>query len=337
MKRFNQTSAIAAVSLSCALLLTGCNGKTPPAETAPATTSVVTQAPEESPTATPEETKDVSAEETIFIVNGDHEIPAIVTMPENASAQQPVPVVVLLHGTGSQKNEAGDGYKMLAPKLAQAGIASIRIDFMGSGESEASDADFNFQNAREDALAAADYMMKLDTIDSEKVGILGWSQGGIHALLTAAADDRFAAVVTWAAPVRKIEVSEEDRATAAEQGYYTVEYDWREPMQVGQQWIDDVDNTDLTDEIPKIKAPILALNGTADDVVAPENSSKIKSLAQHTLSDAVLIENADHTFNLFSEDMTAYDALTAHTVSFFEEQFFTASLGDEAQADTEAN
>ena len=64
-----------------------------------------------------------------------HTVPATVTIPTSASADAKVPGVVMLHGTGSNREEAGNGYAMAAPDLAMAGIATIRIDFMGNGDS----------------------------------------------------------------------------------------------------------------------------------------------------------------------------------------------------------
>lgn len=90
--------------------------------------------------------------------------------------------VVMLNGTGSQKDEAGDGYGRMAADLAATGIASIRIDFMGSGESTADDADFDLDNAVSDGQAALDHMAELPEIDGDELGVLGWSQGGGYML-----------------------------------------------------------------------------------------------------------------------------------------------------------
>jgi len=65
-----------------------------------------------------------------YIPNEGRMIPATVCLPAGQSGET-FPAVVMLHGTGSSRDEAGNGYKMLAPYMAQNGIASIRFDFAG--------------------------------------------------------------------------------------------------------------------------------------------------------------------------------------------------------------
>ena len=55
-------------------------------------------------------------ETVVSIPNGDHDIPATVCVP---NGEGKFPAVVMLHGTGSNRDEAGNGYKMAAPVLAE--------------------------------------------------------------------------------------------------------------------------------------------------------------------------------------------------------------------------
>ena len=72
----------------------------------------------------------LAAETSVTI--GGH-IPGTLSIPDRATGK--VPAVLLLHGFASSKDEVGDMYKNLAAKLAAQGIASLRIDFQGSGAS----------------------------------------------------------------------------------------------------------------------------------------------------------------------------------------------------------
>ena len=269
-----------------------------------------------------------AAAETVFIDVPEqdgipaHTIPAIVTIP---AGEGKFPAVVMLHGTGSNKHEAGGGYDMAAPAMAKAGVATIRFDFMGIDESEASYTDYCFTSANIDAKAAADYVAGLEKVDGEKLAVLGWSQGGTNALLAAAAyPETFKAVITWAGSVTGKTDSDsfkEQYAIAKKDGFYVQEYDWREPLHVGLRWYEENMKTDKLAETAKIEAPILAIQGMKDTSVTPDNAEKIVEVAKNEATRAYFIEDCDHTFNVFSGDYTAINEAIQAGIDFVKEVF----------------
>lgn len=74
-------------------------------------------------------------EEDLMIDAGDHMIPATLTIPVGSEGET-FPAVVMLHGNGSTRHEAGNAYDYTAPEMAKAGIATIRFDYIGNGDSE---------------------------------------------------------------------------------------------------------------------------------------------------------------------------------------------------------
>ena len=245
-----------------------------------------------------------------------HTVPAIVTVPVGAEGQT-FPGVVMLHGTGSEKNEAGGGYAIAAPILASQGVASIRFDFMGNGESTADYVNYNYTSAKLDAKAAADYLAGQAAVDGAKLGVMGWSQGGTDAIVAAAAyPDTFKAVVTWSGAVSLDgaglfgdKTFQEAQAIADKDGYFEMTFDWREPLHLGAQWFKEVKDTDIVKETAKVKAPILAINGLADTTVTPDNAAKIVAASKNDKSFEYLIENCDHTYNVFAEGETGYPTI----------------------------
>lgn len=262
-----------------------------------------------------------------------HEIPATLTLPVSASKDAKVPGVVMLHGTGSNRDEAGMGYALAAPRMAADGIATLRIDFMGNGDSTASYRDYNYTSAVIDAKAAADYLAGLETVDGGNLGVMGWSQGGTDALLAAEAHpDTFQAVVTWSGALELNGASlfagtsfEDAYAQAKKEGFYTMTFDWREPLELGERWFQEVAETNILKVTADIKAPILAINGKDDTTVTPDNAEKIVKAATNADSQLLLVDNCDHTYNVFSGDFTALYQTVDATAAFFQAQLIPAA------------
>ena len=242
-----------------------------------------------------------------------HTIPGTLCAPAEVEGKK-LPAVVMLHGTGSNREEAGNGYQMAAPVMADNGIVTLRIDFMGSGDSTADYSDYCYSSANNDAKAAADYLATLDYVDADKIAVMGWSQGGTNALLVAAAfPETFHAVITWAGALTLNESTglfgdktfAEAKAIADKDGSYEMTFDWRDSLQVGRRWFEEVNAIKVETEVGKIEAPILAINGLADTTVDPVNAEKIVAASKNEATKLYLIENCDHTYNVFSGDFTA--------------------------------
>ena len=257
-------------------------------------------------------------ETVVSIDAGDHQIPATVCMP---TAEGTYPAVVMLHGTGSNRDEAGGGYAYAAPVLAEKyGVATIRIDFMGNGDSTADYTGYTFASAVADAVAAAEYIAAQENIDGEHIGVMGWSQGGTDALLSAGQHPEiFKAAVTWAgAPDLSDMLPDELYAEAQKNGYFTMEFDWRDSLNVSLQWCEDVKNVNVLDVFTGFDSPVLAIHGTEDTTVDPDWSNKIAGTSTNEASGTCFIEGMDHTFNVFTEEdlHSLYTAIDA-TGEFF--------------------
>lgn len=115
---------------------------------------------------------------TVSIPNGDRQVPAVVTIPKG---EGPFPAVVMNHGHGGSKDE-NVGFGGVAAALAEAGIASIRMDFPGCGDSTAPFTENTLSNMKSDSNASLAYLLENYDIDEAKLGILGYSMGGRLAL-----------------------------------------------------------------------------------------------------------------------------------------------------------
>ena len=112
-------------------------------------------------------------------VDGDHgKLAAVIQRPDG---QKQYPMVMLLHGFTSRKDTPL--LTTLANKLEAKGIASIRFDFNGHGESEGRFQDMTVLNEIEDAKKVYAYVRLLP--DVTNISIAGHSQGGVVTSMTA--------------------------------------------------------------------------------------------------------------------------------------------------------
>lgn len=110
-----------------------------------------------------------------------------------------VPAVLICHGLGGDKNGKFRTYVTLASMLAQHGIASLRFDYRGCGDSEGEFGDVTIESQIQDALAAAQWLKKYPMIDPTRMGIFGRSFGGLIATHTAFKTEFFKSIALWAA------------------------------------------------------------------------------------------------------------------------------------------
>ena len=213
-------------------------------------------------------------EQDITIDAGGHQIPATLTLPVGAEGER-FPAVIMLHGNGSTRHEAGNAYDYAAPEMAKAGIATIRFDYIGNGDSTSDYIDFTYDKGVEDAMKCYEYLATLGVIDMDHVGIMGWSQGGRLTILTAARSDVFKSALTWAGAYSQKGSDAEQYEIAKANGYYEVTYDWREPLKQSPEYYECSMNIDYDAEAANITIPFLAIQGSDDTTVVPETAQQI--------------------------------------------------------------
>ncbi len=208
-------------------------------------------------------------EQNIPIDTGDHQIPATVTCPTDEAGEL-FPAVIMLHGNGSTRHEAGNAYDYTAPEIAKAGIVTIRFDYISDGGSTSDYIDITYDKSVADAIKCYEYLSGLGIVDMAHVGIMGWSQGGRLALLTAGRNDVFTSVLTWSGAYDQKGNEEEQYEIAKKNGcYYEVTYSWREPPKHSPAYYECAMSIDYPATVAAIKAPILAIAGTEDTTVLP--------------------------------------------------------------------
>lgn len=134
-------------------------------------------------------------------------------LPRNAGTQK-FPLIVLTNGGGDGSAKIKSLSDWIAPVLSHCGIAAFVHDKRGTGESEGEFAETTYDDYVADAGNSAVFLSKHKNIDHRQIGVLGGSEGGRIAVLTAS---RFA-VVTFAISLAGTVVSMEDDRIYAQMG-----------------------------------------------------------------------------------------------------------------------
>jgi pimeloyl-ACP methyl ester carboxylesterase len=231
-------------------------------------------------------------------------------LPEGGEG--PFPIVLLFHGFLGERDElpivgieSMEGmYTRTARALAGQGIASLRIEFIGSGESDGDWADTTFTSQINDAIAAIDYIETLDTIDAERIGLIGLSQGGLVAASVAGRDPRVDSVVLWSASASPSAdfpglIGEDifmEGLTNPEGVIFTLP--WGEETTLRQPFFLDVFNVDPVLELSRFDGPVMAIGGLRDTTVYPQPYMSQLYLNNHDGPEMLVAVDGDHVFDV---------------------------------------
>jgi len=143
-------------------------------------------------------------EEAVTFTNGDITLAGTLSLPETNGQH---PAVVLMTGSGPQDRDEMviPGFRifeLIADELTRQGIAVLRYDDRGVGESTGDYNTASIEDLASDGQAAIDYLLTRDDINPDQVGVLGHSEGGVYAsILGATPDSQIAFIISMAGPV----------------------------------------------------------------------------------------------------------------------------------------
>jgi len=274
-----------------------------------------------------------ATEHEITIKGDNYPIPAVLTLPTLQSIT-PLPVVIMLHGTASSKNEVGNLYKRLAEKLAKKNIASLRFDFAGSGASSVDYKVYNLKSAVNDVINVYQYIQQQKQLEHNSIHLLGFSQGGLIAQLAAVnATLPVASMVTWSSVAGDGISSFQPFFTQYEQeaidnGFAKIKYPWLDkPLNFSLQWFEQIRHNRSLSQMAMYQGKLLAIAGDADKTVPWRNSLSLIKGAKQAQTSLYLIKNANHIFNVLADnsaelntDQSLTEELLAITAHYFIEQ-----------------
>ena len=124
------------------------------------------------------------ATEDVSFANGDAVLKGTLVLPEGYGRKTPVLIMVTGSGLQNRDEEIYEHkpFAVIADALARAGIATLRYDDRGFGESTGDLVHCTTEDMKNDALAGIGLLRKR----FDKVGVIGHSEGGTIALMLAA-------------------------------------------------------------------------------------------------------------------------------------------------------
>ncbi len=193
--------------------------------------------------------------------------------------------------------------------LMQEGIAVLRFDFTGLGESEGDFSDTNFSSNVYDLVAAANFLEK--NYDYPQL-LIGHSLGGAAVLAASLHLEKVNAVATIGAPASPRHVRhlfDKDIDAILEDGEAQVSIGGR-PFKIKSQFIEDLNKHQLKDELVRLKKALLIMHSPQDQIVGIENAAEIYENTMHPKS-FLSLDGADHLLNDKNDSLYAGDMIAA--------------------------
>ena len=239
-----------------------------------------------------------------------------ITLPDHFNTQTDTcPMVILMHGIFSSKNIVP--IPALAKALAKEGIASICFDFGGHWKSEGKMQYMTVGKEIEDALAMWEYAKSLPYVS--KIGLLGHSQGGVVASMTAgilASRGESPAALVLVAPGSVVQ-------DACKGGrFFGAEFNPADPpeyvkcfgiMKLGREYILTTQELDIYGTAKAYTGPVRLIHGSKDTIVPMSCSEKfVETYTQD--AELIVVEGENHMIT------KKLKTVVSHAVSFFSTQ-----------------
>ncbi len=180
----------------------------------------------------------------------------------------------------------------LSRALTAAGIAVLRFDFTGLGQSEGAFADTGFSSNVADLEDAAAFL----TRDHGRADLLiGHSLGGAAVLMAASRIASIKAVATIGAPADPSHVLQhlaDRRRDLESEGEAAIVVAGRR-FTLRRKFLDDLAGTRFEDAMKRLDRPLLILHAPLDETVGIDNAGRLFAAARHPKS-FVSLHRADH-------------------------------------------
>jgi len=214
--------------------------------------------------------------------------------------------------------------------LTREGLAVLRFDFTGLGESEGDFADTNFSSNVDDLIVAADFLKS--NYQAPEI-LIGHSFGGAAVLQAAGRIPSSKAVVSIAAPSTPQHVTRTlgSAATSIQnQGQADVTLGGR-TFTLKKQFLDDLNFVNMAETLKNLDRALLVLHSPIDETVGIENAAQIFQAARHPKS-FISLDTADHLLTNSEDSLYAGSVIAA-----WARKYVSAALVEKPKTEKDEN
>jgi dipeptidyl aminopeptidase/acylaminoacyl peptidase len=201
------------------------------------------------------------------------------------------PGIIVLHGWAEKGVPGAPRVERVAHRLSEQGYVTLALSMRGWPPSEGDD-DCGLKQPN-DVAKAADWLLSLPGVAADHVGVIGFSHGGMVALLAASRSSRIKAVAAFY-PVTDIPRWRETVNHSGIRDYYVPRI-----CEFGK-------SRSPIDVASSIKARVLLIHGDRDTRVPPEQSVRMQEAMSkaNRQVELVLVPGAEHAFNAATREQT---------------------------------
>lgn len=236
---------------------------------------------------------------------------------------QPIACALFAHCFTCSKNLKAVG--AISTALNEQGLAVLRFDFAGLGESEGDFADTNFSSNIEDLLDAAAFLA--DEYEAPAI-LIGHSLGGAAVLQAAARLEAVRAVATIGAPYDPEHVAHLfacERDEIEHTGQAEVLLAGRR-FTITKQFLDDLQAHRVDQVLGALRKPLLLMHSPVDETVGIENAALIYEAARHPKS-FISLDQADHLLTKEADACYVGEVLAAWVRKYLDAPSETVKAG----------
>lgn len=247
-----------------------------------------------------------------------HSLAGTLTLPTGTTG--PVPAVVTITGSGPEDRDEAilpvKGYRPfreVADALGRRGIAVLRMDDRGFGESEGTFATSTSRDFADDIRAGLAFLRSRPEIDGKRLALVGHSEGGLIAPMIAETDPALRGIVLMAGPGytgRKIleyqnryALDHMDNLTPkGRDSLMTVALRILDSTATSQEWMRFFLAYDPVVTARRVKTPVLILQGATDRQVTPDQPPALERAFRAGGNSDVTVHLYPETNHLFVPD-----------------------------------